>query len=131
MVKYSNKGVLLLAGTFLVTLAFFGFNGRSGNELTHAQRADKKRAKTAELCGLVSNVLKKAEFLDGARGLSLSDSAEMAYALGDSRLIRENDQVRLYVSNEGFSKTPQVWLNIGEYTSRIQIEEEKLREYLR
>jgi hypothetical protein len=124
------KEMAIVTGIYLAIGAFFCANVRKEGEPTFIERQEQRIARTAELSHLVDKALQKAEMTDGERGLSLHDSAEMAYALGDTRTIKEGEPVALFVEEVGLSGNPQVYFNIGNYRNKTPIREDKLRTYV-
>ena len=103
------------------------------------EKAKQREEKISRLQGLVSNVLEKASMEDGQRGFSFQEGAEMAYVLGDTRMIYEGQTIRLYVAERQKYKifeqspagdNPGIFLKIGEGRDYVEIPEERLKAYL-
>jgi len=127
--------ITLICAGYALLAPICGFNLLRYKETAreYYRKAAENTARQSELSSLVSNVLKKAEFEDGERGLSLEDSAKMAYTLGVPETIKEGEALSLYVGNEEgwFPEKPVIWLQMGEHRDRVQISEERVRQYLR
>ncbi|MEK6885567.1 MAG: hypothetical protein AABX17_01215 [Nanoarchaeota archaeon] len=91
-------------------------------------------AKRTELQSLVEDVLKKAEFKDGRKGISLEDMADMAPRLGYTKRIYEGDNLFLNVDGPWGVIPPKLGLRIvksyGDYAYGMKIDEQKIRDYV-
>ena len=144
-----RTGVLTLIvggalGLYAIQVPAYGLNPlkwKEGREI-FKQKVEQREARISELSTLVEDVLKKAEFEDGGRGFSFSDGVKMAYALGDTRIIREGQPIRLYVAEDGWTgdglfaqnlpdNNPAIFLNIGNSRNWEKIDEEKAKAYLK